>query len=137
MPRVTGPLLAPMDFAARMVGVPWVRWAASWEASDCYGLVVMYWRHVLGVDVGDVPRTDIASGFAGIRGWSECGPEPGACGFMTWRDGAPTHCGVLLPGGMLLHAQEDGRGGGSVRMTRLAVMARACPDLRFYRFTPC
>lgn len=129
--------MTPDEFARRMVGVPWVRWRSDFAACDCFGLVVLYWRHVLGVELGEVPRTDIAAGFSGVRGWSECGPEPGACGFMTWVDGSPTHCGILLPGGMLLHSREDPVGGGSVRQTRLALMARICADLRFYRYDPC
>ncbi len=128
--------MTPEQFATRMVGVPWVRWRSDFKACDCFGLVILYWRHVLGVELGEVPRTDIACGFDAITGWHECGPEPGTCGFMTWRDGAPQHCGVLLPGGMLLHSQDDGAGGGSVRQTRLSVMARVCPDLRFYRYAP-
>jgi cell wall-associated NlpC family hydrolase len=108
---------------------------------DCYGLIIMYLREVSGIDLGSVPQTDIAAGFAQARGWAECGPIPGSTCFMTWRNGAPTHCGVLLPGGRLLHSQEGAPPAapetGSVRITRLAVMTRACPDLRFYRYLPC
>lgn len=126
--------MTPDEFAGRVVGVPWLRWASSWEAMDCYGLVVMYYRHVLGVELGEVPKTDIASGFAGLDGWHECGPEPGVTGFMAWRNGAPEHCGVLMPRGMLLHAQGSPGHSGSVRMTPLAVMQRLYQDIRFYRY---
>ena len=129
--------MTPDEFAARAVGLPWVRWRSDWQAMDCFGLVALYWREVLGIDPGPVPRAAIADGFAAARGWTECGPDPGCTAFMTWRDGAPTHCGVLLPGGQMLHSQEGPGGTGSVRITRLTVMARLCRDLRFYRFTPC
>lgn len=127
------------EFARRAVGMPWRRWASSWEACDCFGLVVLYFGEVFGVELGPVPQTDIATGFAAARGWAECGPQPGATAFMSWRDGAPTHCGVLLPGGQLLHAQE-GRPiaeHGSVRITRLETMVRITPDIRFYRHAAC
>lgn len=116
-----------------MIGVPWVRWCANWDACDCYGLVIMYYRHVLGIELGEVPRADIVSGFAGITGWEECGPEPGVTGFMAWRNGAPEHCGVLLPRGMLLHAQGSPERGGSVRLTSLVAMRRLYSDITFYR----
>lgn len=130
--------MTPQEFAARAVGVPWVRWRSDWQAMDCFGLVVLYFREVLGVDLGAVPQTDIASGFALARGWLECGPDPGATAFMSWFDGAPTHCGVMLPEGVLLHAQagHPDESSGSVRMTRLVVMQRSCADLRFYRYAP-
>jgi cell wall-associated NlpC family hydrolase len=130
--------VTPEQFAARADAMPWRRWACGWDACDCYGLVVLYWREVLGIDPGPVPQTDIAAGFAHARGWAECGPEPGTTAFMSWHAGRPSHCGILLPGGMLLHAQQfaPGSDDGSVRMTRLAAMARLYPALRFYRYTP-
>lgn len=129
--------MTPHGFAARAVGVPWVRWRSEWSGMDCFGLVVLYHRHVLGVELGDVPQTDIQSGFAAAQGWAECGPEPGVTAFMAWRDGAPEHCGMLIPGGLLLHAQGSPERGGSVHATRLPAMARLYPDLRFYRRAPC
>lgn len=127
--------MSPDAFAARMVGVPWVRWASEWGRVDCYGLLVLYFREVLGVDLGSVPHTDIAAGFALASGWDECGPGPGAAAFMSWRGGAPTHCGVVLPDGRLLHAEGSPERGGSVRITRMAAMARLYSDLRFYKRT--
>jgi hypothetical protein len=124
------------EFILRAVGLPWVRWRSDWKAADCFGLIVLWHREVLGVDPGGVPQTDIASGFSEVRGWVECAAEDGATCFMTWRNGAPTHCGVLVGDGMVLHAQEgypDPHSGGT-RLTRLGVLARACPDIRFYRY---
>lgn len=132
-------MLTPVQFADKAVGLPWRRWCSSWEAVDCYGLVILYFREVLGVELGSVPQTDIASGFSAVAGWSECGrAEPGAVGFMTWRDGAPTHCGIVMPRGALLHSQEGYPVAerGSVRVTRMSAMQRLCPDLRFYRYAP-
>lgn len=123
------------EFVARAVGLPWRRWRSDWQGADCYGMLLLYWREVLGVDLGGVPQTDIASGFAAAAGWVECEPCDGAVAFMAFEAGAPTHCGVLLPGDRLLHAQE-GRirpEDGSTRVTRLAAMRRLCPDIRFFR----
>lgn len=129
--------MTPQEFAERSVGLPWRRWRSDWAAMDCYGLCVLYHRCVLGVDLGAVPQAEIADGFAAEAArWQQCEPEPGATAFMAWSNGAPTHCGMLIPGGMLLHAQE-GRPvpeHGSVRLTRLAAMRRGVPDLRFYRY---
>ena len=127
--------MTALEFARRAEGLPWVRWRADWQACDCYGLLVLYWRHVAGVELGAVPQTDLGDGFALLGAeWEECGPQSGACAFMAWAGGNPEHCGVLLPGGLLLHA--DGgrdRAAGAVRCTRLTAMARLYPDIRFYR----
>lgn len=129
--------MTPAEFAGRAVGKPWRKWHASWSAMDCFGLIVLYFREVLGLDLGAVPHTDIASGFTRARGWIECGPEAGATCFMAWRDGAPCHCGVLLPGGQVLHSEGSDARAGSVRVTRLSAMLRLYGDLKFYRYAPC
>lgn len=132
--------MTPEEFVRRAVGIPWVRWRSDWFACDCYGLVLLWMREVRGVNLGTVPQTDIVTGFDQSQGWVECGPDPGATAFMAWRNGAPTHCGVLSMRGQVLHAQEGHpiAEHGSVRTTRLEVMVRATPDLRFYRYlNPC
>lgn len=132
-------LLTPDEFASRAVGLPWQRWRSDWQAADCFGLVVLYFREVLGVDLGPVPQTDIESGFLAARGWSECGPEPGATAWMAWRDGAPTHCGVLLPGGKVLHSEGTPERPGRARVSNLPAVVRFYgADVRFYRYAaPC
>ena len=125
------------DAAMAAPGMRWVRWAADWKRreADCWGLVTLFYRHVHGIDLGPVPQTDIEAGYWARRGdWPECDPEPGAAVFMAWQDGAPRHCGVLLPGGMLLHAEGSEERGGSVRLTRLAAMRRLYLDIRFHRY---
>jgi len=114
-----------------------VKWRADWEAQDCFGLIVLFFREVHGVDLGPVPQTDIASGFAEAQGWVECGPETGATCWMAWRDGAPTHCGVLLDAQRVLHSEGNEEHPGSVRVSRLSVIQRVYGEIRYYRYAPC
>ena len=125
--------MTPAEFVARAVGLPWARWRADWQAMDCYGLIVLWHREVLGVDIGDVPQTDIAAGFAATTGWQELsGPADCATCWMAWRGAAPTHCGVLLTGLRVLHA--EGRPGqpGNVRITRLRALEAVYGHIRYY-----
>lgn len=132
--------MTPQEFADRATGINgprWVRWASTWEQADCYGIVILYHREVLGIELGPVPQTDIASGFVAARGWQDCGPEPGSAAFMAWLDNQPAHCGIVLPGGMVLHAQGSVESGGCVRATRLRVMASIYSTLTFHRYVGC
>ncbi len=43
------------DFVAAMEGKPWRDRACSYEAADCWGLVVLYYRHVLGIEIHQTP----------------------------------------------------------------------------------
>lgn len=126
--------MTPDEFVRRAVGVPWRLGGASFAGMDCYGLVELWHREVFGRPLADVAGRDFCVGFQLPPGWHECEAEGGATCFMTWRSGAPTHCGVLLAGGMVLHAQEGRPVAemGGVRLTRLTIMRRWCPDIRFY-----
>lgn len=130
-------LLTPDQFATRVVGLPWRKWHADFDACDCFGLVVLWHRHVVGRELGPVPQTDIATGFNRADGWVECRPEAGATCWMAWRDGAPTHCGVLIAGDVMLHAEGSAERAGSVRVSSLRFIQRIYGDVRFYRHQPC
>jgi cell wall-associated NlpC family hydrolase len=126
--------VTPAEFVARAVGLPWARWRADWQAMDCYGLIVLWHREVLGVDIGDVPQTDIAAGFVASSGWEELpSPAAGATCWMAWRAGAPTHCGVMLDGQRVLHAEGRPDQPGNVRITRLRALGQVYGQIRYYR----
>lgn len=126
------------QFAQSCMALPvmrWVRWAADWQRreADCFGLLVLFFRHVHGVELGPVPQTDIAQGFERARGWAPSEPAPGVTAWMAFSDGVPKHCGVLIDADHVLHSEGDEERGGSVRITRMAVMRRIYGDIRFYR----
>jgi cell wall-associated NlpC family hydrolase len=121
------------EFIRRMVGVPWVRWAADLHECDCYGLVILYYRHVLGIDLGSIPICALADGFASSTAWREVAqPEQGACGFMSYRGDEPTHCGVYIGGGEVLHSTGSEEQPGNVRVTRVKSMELAYGKIRYY-----
>lgn len=129
--------MTPAEFIGRAVGTPWVRWRSGWDGCDCFGLVLLWHREVLGLDLGSVPHADIAQGFGMVEGWRESEPAAGAPVFMAWRSGAPSHCGILLPDSMLLHAEGSEDHPGSVRVSRLAAVERVYGSLKFYRHESC
>ena len=61
------------------------------------------------------------------KGRSRAGLDCAGLVFVACRD-----CGIVLPGGMVLHAEGDEERGGSVRMTRLSAMRRLY-EMRFHR----
>src|SRR5947207_2847767 len=97
--------MTPQQFVARAMalpGLPWKRRQATWAAADCFGILVLWCRHVWGFELGPEPSTD---GFTVPAGWIECGPEPFATVWMAWRDGQPAHCGIVVGQGFVLHAE--------------------------------
>ena len=39
------------EFINKMIGKPWKNRACTLEACDCWGLVVLYFRYVLGTEI--------------------------------------------------------------------------------------
>lgn len=130
--------MTPDQFIARAMalpGLPWRRWCAGWDGADCFGLVVLWHREVLGIELkpvawGDDRQADFN---AHGGGWVSCDPEPGATAWMAWHRGAPAHCGILALPGLVLHSDGYVDRPGLVRLTRLSALQRLHPDLRFYR----
>lgn len=129
--------MTPAEFVNRALSVPWVRWGSDWSGADCFGLIVLWHRHVLGIELGEVPQTDIASGFSASPEWVRCTMEPPATCFMAFRNGAPGHCGIVLDQSNVLHSQGNQDVGGRVRVTRIDALQILYDDIQFFRHTKC
>ena len=51
------------DFLSRVTGIPWRNRACSFKAADCWGLVVLYYRHVLGIEIHQTADYESGSDF--------------------------------------------------------------------------
>lgn len=123
--------MTPVEFVEKMIGVPWVRWAAEFTGCDCYGLLILYHRHVLGIELGGVPQMAINDGFAVAQGWEEC--TEGATAFMCFAGPVAVHCGVILPNGVALHCEGKEDNPGNVRLSRLRSMKVIYGTIKTYR----
>ena len=127
-------MLTPQEFTARAVGLPWERWRSDWQACDCWGLLSMACREVLGFEIGAEPSGSVSPADVVGMGWLECAEDSGQIALMGWIDGAPTHCAFVTNGGAtLLHSAANRQGIGQVQETRISVMRRLYPDIRIYR----
>lgn len=125
------------EFINKAIGLPWVDRAQSWEAMDCWGLVVSYYRHVIGVELPDVHSLDFGVGFGKAL---ECGlfekvdipPDHGLI-FTAFcqKTGAPCHVGLVIDSQNVLHSNH----GAGVRCDGLTILKRIYGDLNFYAYT--
>nr|WP_264041573.1 NlpC/P60 family protein [Pectobacterium carotovorum] len=122
------------EFIKRMIGVPWVNRACSFDACDCWGLVALYYRHVLGTELHDVAGyesdSDFLTCFSGeVVYWqrSELPINDGI--FVGYVGSRPEHVGLVIDG----NAFHSRGANGSVAMHRLPIIERAFTKLEFYR----
>ena len=131
------------EFIRLVVGKPWVDRACSFEAMDCWGVVVLYFRYVYGVEIPHVigyetGETSIESGFAEQvtdKKWIKVEkPSGDGVAFMAFKNGVASHVGVVVDGLYILHSAGTERCSGQVRYDKLNVFNRTNPSIEFYRY---
>lgn len=110
------------EFIERMKNVPWADRACSFDACDCWGLVVLYYRHVLGTELYHLPGYETGADFltcyrGEVEFWQSC-RQPVENGIFVAYAGDRAHVGLILDGAAL-HSRGEG---GGVMHTRLRVI---------------
>lgn len=120
------------EFTERMLGVPWKRWASDWHECDCWGLVTLYHKHVLGIDV-DFPRVMLTEGFEMLLPEFKKldAPESNSTVFLCFYGKIPTHCGIVI-GDTILHSNGSESRPGMVRIDRIRAAEKVYGKLEFY-----
>ena len=99
----------------RYIGIPWRAGGRGMAGADCWGLVWLFYRNELAIEIPDYRDAYDLSCDAGelgnlitekLTGWVEVGkPEPGSVALLN-RTGQPCHVGIVAPGRRLLHVES-------------------------------
>lgn len=119
------------EFIESAIGKPWVNRADGMNEFDCWGLVVAYYREVLGVTLPIYLDEDIQVGY--LRE-IESGRwvEGQGIVFMSFVDGLPCHCGLVFDN-KVLHA-SGWEGSGQVTLQPLRKIHRLFKDVKIYAY---
>jgi len=122
-------------FVQAMTGKPWSNRACTFETADCWGLVVLYYRHVLGIEIHQTPDyeagRDFLTCFEGDRVFwqqSELSVNDGI--FIAYYGAAPVHVGLTIDG-QAFHSRGES---GHVRLDKLRTLEKVFTRLEFYRY---
>jgi murein DD-endopeptidase len=127
----------------RLVGIPYLQNGRSYEGADCWGIVFLYYRDILGRSVpsyvAEMDDREFRRGTGAVveeeraRGWVAIS-EPAAGDVVLMRNGAHhNHVGIYLDGRRTLHT--DGPGLSAIeRLDALHLRSRVSG---FYRLLEC
>ncbi|WP_421412543.1 NlpC/P60 family protein [Serratia plymuthica] len=123
------------DFVAAMEGKPWRDRACSFEAADCWGLVVLYYRHVLGIEIHQTPDyeagSDFLTCFAGdVVFWQRAEKSADSSIFIAYYGTQPRHVGLVVDG-QAFHSRGEA---GQVRFDKLRTLEKVFTKLEFYDY---
>lgn len=125
--------LMPADAIDRLLAVPYLPGGGTWAGADCWGVVELWYRNVLGIEVGD--RGDLPAGRESVQAasaiaddWLSVDQPQDHC-LVLMRAGrlAVGHVGVFYQG-CVLHSDE-GHGCVYQPITERAIRARTTGHL--------
>lgn len=128
-------MMKKTEFIDEIVNAKWVEGKADFSECDCWGVVELYHKHVLGIELEDTHDMNMRDGMdAQLKtgDWDELYlPDSDSIVFMAYVDNEPTHCGMVV-GNRVLHSGGGREHEGYCRVDRLEVMQRRFKDMRYF-----
>jgi cell wall-associated NlpC family hydrolase len=123
------------EFIDRMIGKPWVNRACSFDGADCWGLIALYYQHVLGVNIHHTDDYECGSEFltcydGEIVFWRREAYPPEGGMFVAYDGLNPRHVGLIVDG-MALHSRGES---GHVRLDKLRTIQKVFTKVEFFRY---
>ncbi|WP_394743779.1 NlpC/P60 family protein [Escherichia coli] len=123
------------DFIKRITGTPWSNRACSFEAADCWGLVSLYYRHVLGIEINQTPDYEAGSDFltcysSDVVFWEAVDNFVENGIFIAWIGSRPVHVGLIVDG-RALHSRGEN---GHVRFDAIRTIQKLFTKVEFYQY---
>ena len=121
------------DFIRHAIGKPWVNRASGPDSYDCWGLVVAYYREVLGITIKENLNEDIQSGYLKEIQSDHWNTDRDGIVFMCFKAGIPAHCGLIF-GHEVLHAMGDKHQIGQVTIMPVRKIKRLFKGFKVYAY---
>ncbi|WP_421550086.1 NlpC/P60 family protein [Kluyvera intermedia] len=123
------------EFLSRVLGIPWKNRACTFEAADCWGLVTLYYRHVLGIEIQQTPDYESGCDFltcydADVVFWQREDSFIDDGIFVAWVGSNPVHVGLIIDG-RALHSRGDN---GHVRPDAIRTIQKLFTRVEFYSY---
>lgn len=131
--NIAGLLISKADFITKVLGTPWKNRSCTFDAMDCWALVVLYYRHVLGTEIHHTPDyeagADFVTCFTGdVVFWRQVDNPVNDGIFVGYKGSQPAHVGLIV-NRQALHSRGEG---GGVRMDTVMIIERAFTEVRYY-----
>ncbi len=129
------------EFICIFLGKPWVNRAANFDACDCWGLVLLYYRYVLDIELPIIKgysqgECSTAQGWqSDIHHWQEVNkPITAGLVFTCYKDGAPTHVGITISSTKVLHSRGFPCNPGKVEIHSIRAIETIYGKMTYHKF---
>lgn len=128
------------QFIKKILGKPWINRASSFDSADCWGLVILYYKHVLNVELpmvqGFTDNDDFNSCYQrGVDQWEEQeAPYYEGLVFTCYNGDNPTHVGLYIGHGKVLHSRGSDGNEGKVEIHSVRAIQSVYGKMTFHKF---
>ncbi len=128
------------EFINKTLGLPWVNRAVSFDSLDCWGLVLLYYKHVMDIELPTIKGyskgdCDTAQGWqSGINQWQEINKPIVGCIFTCYKGGSPIHVGIAISSTKVLHARGFIDSPGKVEIHSMRAIETIYGKITYHKF---
>lgn len=132
------------EFIDKVLGVQWVNRGVSMDAMDCFGLVYLYYKNVLGIELGGISgeRRDKKDQLIGYyfhmtqHEWEEI-PRPtvDSVVFVNFdHSGRPRHTGIVISRTDVLHCSGSRDLAGGVQISSIHSLESSMGKAKYFQY---
>lgn len=123
------------EFLEMVIGIPWHNRACTFEAADCWGLVTLYYRNVLGIELHHSPDYEAGEDFmtcfeSEVVYWRAVEKFSDGDIFIAYYGAQPVHVGLIVDG-RALHSRGEN---GNVRSDQIRTIQKLFTKTEFLRY---
>tara|TARA_R100000951_G_scaffold2179_1_gene3697 strand:+ start:97 stop:516 length:420 start_codon:yes stop_codon:yes gene_type:complete len=128
------------EFIEKIIGKPWVNRASSFDGADCWGVVVLYYKHVLNIDIptvqGFIENDQFEKCYSeNLHLWEEVKSAVVAgLVFTCYKGKSPSHVGVCIGGGKVLHSRGTEDNHGKVEIHSIRAIEAVYGKITLHKF---
>lgn len=121
------------EFTKKTEGLPWSDRSCSFETCDCWGLVVLYYRHVFGVEIHHTKDYESGNDFITcfdneVLFWRKKDKPTNDGIFVSFIGKRPVHVGLII-NGMAYHSRAEK---SHVRFDRIRTLEKIFTKVDYY-----
>ncbi len=129
-----------LEFINKVKHKPWVNRASSFDECDCFGLCMLYYKHVLNIELPQVqgyeentPTSDCWTGE--IHNWMPVdNPSINGLVFTCYRGERPMHVGIVISPTHVLHCRGSEGNPGRVEIHSIRAIERTYGKMTYHKF---
>lgn len=128
------------EFIKKAIGIKWVDRSCNFKEMDCWGLVILYYLHVLNIRLPKINGYQSKTGTIQSQAlqeadthWIRLKKPENHCVFLAYIGNYPCHVGIIIDN-HVIHAKGNIKEGGQVQYNTLYAIEKCYTNVEYYKY---